>query len=212
MPDIQTALRTALTKTLQTWDDDDEGTSVPVVAPVPTPVQPVSSSFSPNSKQRPIMYHIRNNVSRETFNYIKNNPGSTRNEIITALEHKGFSKGSVSSLIAQMRKNKMAHDTGGLWYADVNEYQPIKNVSYIKRKEKKQTKKPYLGELLKQKIEAPKQAEAGIAALRPDTTETTTPKRLVSLVRNRAPQDVLKDMTVYQARELYAHLKELFGG
>ena len=37
-------------------------------------------------------------------------------------------------------------------------------------------------------------------------------KRFVSLVRNKSPEDILKDMTVYQARELYVHLKQMFGG
>lgn len=210
MPDIQTALKAALNTTLREWDDDGEGTDVPVPS-----VQPVSISFPTTPNQKPVMkhlYNITNNVSRETFNYIKNNPGSTRTEIVTELVHKGFSKGSVSSLIAQMRRNKMVHETGGLWYADVAEYQPIKNVSYVKRKEKEQAKKPNLGELLKQKLDAPKKADAGIAALRPDTAETATPKRFVSLVRNREPQDILKDITVYQAHDLYVHLKQMFGG
>ena len=205
MPDIQTALKAALNTTLREWDDDGEGADAPV--------QPVSSSFPTTSDQKPTMkhlYNVTNNVSRETFNYIKNNPGSTRIEIVTELVHKGFSKGSVSSLIAQMRRNKMIHDTNGLWYADVDEYQPIKNISYIKRKE--QANKPNAGELLMQKLATPKKADAGIAALRPDTAETTTPKRLVSLVRNRDPQDILKDMTVYQAHDLYVHLKQMFGG
>jgi len=205
MPDIQTALKAALNTTLREWDDDGEGADAPI--------QPVSSSFPSTSNQKPTMKHLyntTNNVSRETFNYIKNNPGSTRIEIVTELVHKGFSKGSVSSLIAQMRRNKMVHDTNGLWYADVDEYQPIKNISYIKRKE--QANKPNAGELLMQKLATPKKADAGIAALRPDTTETTTPKRLVSLVRNREPQDILKDMTVYQAHDLYVHLKQMFGG
>jgi hypothetical protein len=38
------------------------------------------------------------------------------------------------------------------------------------------------------------------------------PKRMISLVRTRSPEDILKDMTVYQAHDLYRHLKEMFGG
>jgi hypothetical protein len=38
------------------------------------------------------------------------------------------------------------------------------------------------------------------------------PKRMISLVRTRSPEDILKDMTVYQAHELYTHLKKMFGG
>jgi hypothetical protein len=39
-----------------------------------------------------------------------------------------------------------------------------------------------------------------------------TPKRMISLVRSKTPDDILKDMTVFQARELYDYLKKMFGG
>jgi hypothetical protein len=162
-------------------------------------------------------HKITNNVSRVTFNYVKDNPGSTRQEIIRELGHQGFGKGSISSLLAQMRRSKMIHDTNGLWYADVKEYEPIKNPNYKKKE------KPNLGKLLAQKLAAtpaptPASADAGIAALRTDTRTDQTPpivptrKGFVSLVRNRTPESIIDNMTVYQARELYDHLKKLFGG
>ena len=80
MPDIQTAFKQALSRTLQQWDDEGE----------PPSVQPVSASFSQHIKptqeipmKKP--FGITNNISRVTFDYIKNNPGSTRKEIIEAL-------------------------------------------------------------------------------------------------------------------------------
>jgi hypothetical protein len=36
------------------------------------------------------------------------------------------------------------------------------------------------------------------------------PKRMISLVRAQTPEDILKDMTVYQAHALYVHLKQIF--
>ena len=216
MPDMQTALRSALTKTLQTWDDEGEA---------PPPVQPVSTSSPLTSTQKPTMlnqHKITNNVSRVTFNYVKDNPGSTRTEIITALGYQGFGKGSVSSLLAQMRKSKMMHDTNGLWYADVQEYQPIKNMNYKSKAKPKPAKKPTtgIGALLKAKLEAmptPSQDAMDAAARAmsyPDQTPPIVPTRkgFVSIVRNREPQSIIDNMTVYQARELYDHLKKLFGG
>jgi hypothetical protein len=218
MPDIQTAFKTALSKTLQSWDD--EGETPPSVAK-----QPVSSSFPVTSNQKPVMknlYNITNNVSRETFRYIKENPGSTRMEIIKALEHQGFGKASVSSLIAQMRRSSMVHDTNGLWYADVDEYTPIKNTSYKKKKKATPEKKGTtgIGALLKAKLEnTPMSSQDAMdAAARamgyPDHTPPIVPTRkgFVSIVRNREPQSIIDNMTVYQARELYDHLKKLFGG
>jgi hypothetical protein len=157
-------------------------------------------------------HRITNNVSRETFNYIRDNPGSTRLEIIEALGHKGFAKGSVSSLIAQMRRSYMVHETNGLWYADVNEYAPIKNINYKRKKKAKTQKKPAtgIGALLKAKLEAtpvPTPERVEIPANIPTQRATVT-----TIVRTKTPEDIIGNMTVYQARELYVHLKQMFGG
>jgi hypothetical protein len=75
------------------------------------------------------------------------------------------------------------------------------------KKEVKVVAKPV--ETPKRKYE--KRAE-GIAALQPDASEMPAPKRFVTLVRTKSPDDILKDMTVFQARELYDYLKKMFGG
>ena len=160
-------------------------------------------------------FGITNNISRVTFDYIKNNPGSTRKEIIEALEHQGFAGGSTSSLIAQMRRNKMIHDKDSLYYADIPEYRPIKSLKAIKKMEevsvppkRKYTKRDVtgIGALLKERLDS---------APTPIVSEHIAPKQkgfLTTLVRTRSPEDILKDMTVYQAHELYTHLKKMFGG
>jgi hypothetical protein len=210
MPDIQTAFKQALSKTLADWDDEGEAPSV----------QPVSASFSQPIKptqEIPMKktFNVTNNISRVTFQYIKDNPGSTRKEIIEALEHQGFAGGSTSSLIAQMRRNNMIHETNGAYYADIAEYRPIKSLKAMKKMEqvpappkRKYTKRDVtgIGALLKERLDSTPM---------PIVSEHTTPKQksfLTSLVRTRSPEDILKDMTVYQAHELYRHLKEMFGG
>jgi hypothetical protein len=214
MPDIQTAFKTALSKTLQQWDDDGE-------AP---PLQPVSSSFSqPTNPTQPTTmkktFNVTNNISRVTFDYIKNNPGSTRKEIIQALEHQGFAGGSTSSLIAQMRRNNMIHEKDNFYYADIPEYRPIKSLKAMKKMEqvpappkRKYEKKAVtgIGALLREKLEntpMPSQDALDAAAY---AMGGHTPKRMISLVRVKSPEDILKDMTVYQAHSLYRHLKEIF--
>ena len=210
MPDIQTAFKQALSKTLADWDDEGEAPSV----------QPVSASFSqPTQPTQEIpmkkTFNVTNNISRVTFDFIKNNPGSTRKEIIEALEHQGFAGGSTSSLIAQMRRNNMIHETNNLYYADIPEYRPIKSLKAMKKMEqvpappkRKYTKRDVtgIGELLKERLDSTPM---------PIVSEHTAPQRkgfLTSLVRTRSPEDILKDMTVYQAHELYTHLKKMFGG
>ena len=166
-------------------------------------------------------FGVTNNISRVTFNYIKDNPGSTRKEIIQALEHQGFAGGSTSSLIAQMRRNNMIHETNNAYYADIPEYRPIKSLKAMKKMEqvpappkRKYEKKAVtgIGALLREKLDsmpAPSQDALDSAAY---AMGGHTPKRMISLVRVKSPEDILKDMTVYQAHDLYRHLKEMFGG
>lgn len=222
MPDIQTALKTAISRTLQQWDDDGEES--PQASPtINTTISNSLSTPSQNIQGIPMInqHKITNNVSRETFNYVKNNPGSTRMEIITALGHEGFGKSSVSALLSQMRRSAMAHDTNGLWYADVNEYQPIKT----ERKKKKIALKKSapkktstgLGALLKAKIENPlmpnpSQDAMDAAAYAMGGQVRVDRPVLTKLVRTQTPEQIIGNMTVYQAHDLYKHLKQMFGG
>jgi hypothetical protein len=167
-------------------------------------------------------FGITNNISRVTFNYIKNNPGSTRKEIIEALEHQGFVGGSVSSLVAQMRRNKMIHETNNAYYADIPEYRPIKSLKALKKMDdalapakRKYEKKAVtgIGALLREKLQAmPEPSKEALDAAMRAMEPAPVPKRMISLVRTKTPHDILQDMTVYQAHELYRHLKEMFGG
>ena len=221
MPDMQTALKTALSRTLQEWDDDGE------ISPQPTTINTtVNNSVSTPSQGIPMKktFGVTNNISRVTFDYIKNNPGSTRKEIIEALEHQGFAGGSTSSLIAQMRRNKMIHETNNLYYADIDEYRPIKSLKALRKMEdalappkRKYEKKAVtgIGALLREKLDnapMPSSDALDAAAYAMGTARVDVNKRLVSLVRVKTPEDILKDMTVYQAHDLYRHLKQMFGG
>lgn len=218
MPDMQTAFKTALSRTLQQWDDDEAPPSVE---------QPVSTSLSqPSQNIQGIpmtkTFNITNNISRTTFQYIKDNPGSTRKEIIQALEHQGFAGGSTSSLIAQMRRNKLIHETNNLYYADADEYRPLKSLKAIKKLEAMEEPKPKrkyekkavtgIGALLREKLDAaPVHSQHELDAASLVLTETNKRAFLTKLVRTRSPEDILKDMTVYQAHDLYRHLKQMFG-
>jgi hypothetical protein len=167
-------------------------------------------------------FGITNNISRVTFDYIKNNPGSTRKEIIAALEHQGYAGGSTSSLVAQMRRNKMIHETNNAYYADIPEYRPIKSLKALRKMEdalapakRKYEKKAVtgIGALLREKLEnTPMPSQDAMDAAARAMEPAPVPKRMISLVRTRTPEDILKDMTVYQAHDLYRHLKEMFGG
>jgi hypothetical protein len=187
MPDIQTALSNALKTTINNWEKDDMQTTQ-------TNTQPKSTRF----------FDITNNVTRATFDYVKHRPNETSAEICASMERLGYKSSSVGSLLAQFAKQGLAErDDRGRYITIVPEYKPLKN----KKKEAKVVAKPV--ETPKRKYE--KRSE-GIAALQPDTAQAPAPKRFVTLVRTKTPDDILKDMTVFQARELYDYLKKMFGG
>jgi len=191
MPDIQTALSNALNNqlknTINDWEKEDMQTTQ-------TNTQPKSTRF----------FDITNNVTRATFDYVKHRPNETSAEICASMAKLGYKESSVGSLLAQFAKQGLAErDDRGRYITIVPEYKPLKN----KKKEAKVVAKPV--ETPKRKYE--KRAE-GIAALQPDASEMPAPKRFVTLVRTKSPDDILKDMTVFQARELYDYLKKMFGG
>ena len=187
MPDIQTALSNALKTTINNWEKEDMQTTQ-------TNTQPKSTRF----------FDITNNVTRATFDYVKHRPNETSAEICASMAKLGYKESSVGSLLAQFAKQGLAErDDRGRYITIVPEYKPLKN----KKKEAKVVAKPV--ETPKRKYE--KRSE-GIAALQPDASEMPAPKRFVTLVRTKSPDDILKDMTVFQARELYDYLKKMFGG
>jgi len=70
-----------------------------------------------------------------------------------------------------------------------------------------------IGALLREKLQAmPEPSKEALDAAMRAMEPAPVPKRMISLVRVKSPEDILKDMTVYQAYELYRHLKEMFGG
>ena len=188
MPDMQTALSNALKTTINDWEKDDMQTTQ-------TNTQSKSARF----------FDITNNVTRATFDYVKNHPNLTSAEICADMEKLGYKESSVGSLIAQFAKQGLAErDDRGRYITIVDEYRPLK----AKKKLLKIVPKP-VETPAKRKYE--KRSE-GIAALQPEPTPAPAPKRFVTLVRTKTPDDILKDMNVYQARELYDYLKQLFGG
>jgi hypothetical protein len=205
MPDIQTALSNALKTTINNWEKDDMQTTQ-------TNTQPKSTRF----------FGVTNNVTRATFDYLKKNPNLTSAEICADMTRLGFKDSSVGSLLAQFAKQGLAErDDRGRYITIVDEYRPLK------AKKKMLTTVPKPVEV-KRKYE--KKAVTGIGALLREKLENTpmpsqdaldaaayamggpVNKRFVTLVRTKSPDDILKDMTVFQARELYDYLKKMFGG
>ena len=214
MPDIQTALSNALNNqlknTINDWEKDDMQT---------TQIKPQGANYERSTKA----FSITNNVTRATFDYVKKNPNLTSAEICADMAKQGYKESSVSSLIAQFAVQGLAErDDRGRYITIVPEYRPLKakkktlkivpkpvEVTPKRKYEKKGT--TGIGALLQAKLESasmPKHIQHRLSTP-PDQDER---KAFVTLVRSKTPEDILKDMTVYQAHELYRHLKQMFGG
>jgi hypothetical protein len=156
-----------------------------------------------------VTFPIRNNVTRATFNYIHAHPQTTSQAAVRDLEKQGYKASSVTALFAQMtRSNLIVRDVNGGYRALVDEYIPMKN------NQKRATPKKLIKAHSKVKpAKATESKAVGIAALQTDGAEAQVTKRVITtIIRSRTPEDILNDMNVRQAKELYDYLKNLFGG
>ena len=202
MPDIKTALSAALFRapshavvqnTLKEWDDEGEGAPVKVQQ-TRTPIIPV--------KQGP---KIINNVTRTTFSFIQQNPGLRTSEISAQLEVQGFKRTSVKAVVSQLQRSGQVVKKNHGFYTVVPEYQIIKIVRKAKpaKAGRKIVKSSGINALPRQ--------DSGIAAL------TASPMPMPVLAPAPAaelfdPKKYIGPLTVYQARDVYAELKKMFGG
>jgi len=190
MPDLQSALKNAI----ESWE--------------PTPTnKPVQSVQQPKEKtmSNKVTFPIKNNVTRVVFDYIKQHPGTTAAAACKDLAKQGYKESSVTALMAQFVRADLAVRDGKFGYrVVVDEYIPMKaSQKYNKKSIKVHSKiKPTKPAHVEPKSD-------GIAALQPEATA----KRVTNiLVFGKSPEEVIKNMTVFQAKELYEYLKKLFGG
>jgi hypothetical protein len=173
MPDIKTALSTALTE----WEQDDKQQEK----------QMQKTPYVPHFK-------VTNNVTRATFDFVKNNPHQSCKTICAALEKDGYKPSSIGSLLTQFVKNGLCvRDANGNYTAIAYEYTPIKIRKQVKVKQVK----------VKQVIEKAKATRGqGIAALGAQP-----------IVKTAWDADtIINNIGLKQARALYDELKKIFGG
>lgn len=167
MPDI----KTALTGILSEWELDNQQ-------------QEKQVKHIPHFK-------VTNNVTRATFDYVKNNPRQSCKTICKALEKQGYKPASVGSLLTQFVKNGLcARDANNNYTTIANEYSPVKASKRLKTNQVIEKAKTTRGQ--------------GIAALSPQSTPKAIPKTDI--------QSILNGLSILQARALYDELKKIFGG
>lgn len=186
-------LRDALDKgTLDAWDRHEEQIRKP------------QKEKQVNTKVRVI-----NNVMRETFNEVKHTPNMQINDYIESLMSRGFKKSSVTSVLYQLlRVGQLKRAEDGSVSVTQAEYAPLNN----KRAKRKPEPRRKIVVVTRGK---PKTAQ-GIAALKADTGMKAEVDLLIppSAPVHRAfiPSQIVDQLTVLHARELYDYLKKIFGG
>ena len=174
MPDLKTALSTALS----TWEQDDKQIQQE------RKVRTLPQQFVPT-----------NNVTQETFNYVKNNPNKNSGEIRSVLVARGFNAGSIGSLLTQFTKqNQMVKDHNSRYSVCVPHYTPLKSTKQFKAAGKR------INKIVSKPKAVPK--SVGIAALTPHGSPTT----------QWDADTIINNIGLKQARALYDELKKLFGG
>lgn len=146
-------------------------------------------------------FGITNNVTRSTFNYVRDNPGCTRKSAIEALDAQGFKQASTTSLLSIMIKQRLfRQEPDGTMYANVAEYKPL-----MQSQKKKYSK-------VKTKARVPQgQSNPTLPVAHMDVDP---PQKRAQLIMHRTPDDMDKyidTLNVRQAKTLMEKLKAIFG-
>lgn len=209
MSDFVTALKNAINH----WDQQhkEEPMQTTTIAEQPQPAQnaeappKVARVTLPDGRS---VFAPTNNVTRETFNFVKANPGLTTAQIAKALAARGFKESSVTSIVSQMVRAKMAHrDEDSRVFATRTKYKPIES-SAAKQLQRQQAKARTAGkraamqQIKEQAVEAPpkeiKEVRVRTLEMRSDMNET------------QFVEAILSNISIFGARVLYDKLKPLF--
>ena len=174
MPDIQTEMQ----KILQAWDQ-------------PETTQPTEQPKGPK------LFAPTNNVTKSTFEAVRDNPGLPKKEYIRRLEVLGYKKASTSSLLSQMvRQGHVWVGSDGALHPNGKEYTPIKSAKTVANREKK----------LKVKTSAPTKKYK--------TKEVPVPAGITSLVSDLKAvdrvQEIMNTISLPEAKRLYNSLATYF--
>jgi hypothetical protein len=200
------AKREALNNTLNEWDQDEQ--------------KQIKGEIMTTTQHH--LFQPTNNASRDTFNYVRDNPGLRVSEIKAGLsQHK---ESTVTTLVYQMvLAGLLRKDATGGFYSIVPEFVPF-NINKVRREKKKEqqaaqqkanAKLPKPVVHLKRKANGggfevtPNANGAGIGAL-PVKAE---PQVKYTFKEHAAwkPEDTVDTLTLMQAKAVHAYLQKLFG-
>lgn len=159
-----------------------------------------------------------NNVSRATFNYVRDNPGCTRVQATKALSAMGYKLSSTASLLSALTRQRQIRTLAdGTMHANLSEYAPLKMASSKKSKKAKKVKEvgaaPAPLPVVHVDTADIERRVLNMAIERRDSTPAPVEKR-AQLITHRTGYDMDKyidTLNVRQARMLMEKLKAIFG-
>ena len=177
MPDLKSALQSALNE----WNQPETAT--------------VQAQPKPNL---PPFFTRTTDVTRETFNYVRDNPHRTTREIRNALVVQGHKESSVSALLSQMsRTGIITREKDGTYWTNAREYSPVK---LSKLRKARTTPTPT--------VRSPKPK---VVLTRKEATITPSPAPVAPAPRVvNSIDELISTLTIAQAKELFDKLRKMF--
>ena len=191
MPDIQTEMQ----KILQTWDKETLETTATTLEKM---VENLETTKGPK------LFTPTNNVTKTTFESVRDNPGLSKKEYIRRLEASGYKKASTSSLLSQMvRQGMLWVGSDGALHPNAKEYAPLKPAKTFA---KQQGIKPAPKKTKSYKVITP--------AKKYKTKEVPVPAGITSLVSDLKAvdrvQEIMNTISLPEAKRLYNSLATYF--
>jgi hypothetical protein len=167
-----TDIKTALSQALNEWEEPKASTGV-----------------------KDYLFKTTNNVTRSTFNAVRDTPGCTRKAILFGLAVQGYKLASTTSILSQMIKQRLIREEDdGKLYANFKEYVPLRSTSKPKAKPVKKAKPQAKVQPQTKPIEAAPQPQA------------RQERRVIDI------EEWLNEVPLMQARMVYMRLKTIFEG
>jgi len=174
MPDI----KSALSKALDEWSREEE-----------TQFKTEEKKMDARSNM-PQTFKTTTNITRLTFNFVRDNPGLTAKQVGEYIKSKGLKPHSaIAMMSASVKFGIMRKDDQSRYYATVPEYTPLK------------------------KPKPKNKANAGIAALPVqgvEKVERVERVERVNPIQQATAHSILHTLNVVQAKRLYEELKIIF--
>ena len=186
----------ALTRILDEWDDQ------PTTSTATKPQPKLQTKENVIMGKEKAFFNVTTNVSRATFEYVRDNPNKHHREIILNLGAKGFKESSVSALLSQYRRcGTMVRSDEWEYTTTTDTYSAPSSAKLKKAKAAPKAKPKYTIPLPPPTLpERTPHPAAGLAALKPQP----------AVITNEI-EHILNTLPIKQARALYDELHKIFG-